>query len=170
MNYIPWAFKVERQFRKDKVWLELVCPDPANPITVTAEQLVKKKEKVLYIFSVTVRDHIIPIVKKYIDKPNELWINLQSRFESAAVGKSLILKDKLTALCMVEGSRVEQYTREIDSIVMQLADIGTEVDDRELIRITLNGLPSSWKQFSMSIVTLLHQFPKMTFADLISHM
>ncbi|CAM6089013.1 unnamed protein product [Calypogeia fissa] len=43
-NYISWAFKVERQFRKEKVWLELVCPNPLNPITLTPEQLAEKEK------------------------------------------------------------------------------------------------------------------------------
>ncbi|CAM6112937.1 unnamed protein product [Calypogeia fissa] len=101
-NYVAWAFKMERQFQKDIVWFELICPDPVKPIPLTAEVRAEKLEKALYLFSISVRDHIIPVVKKHIDDPKELWQNLKIRYESAAMGKQLILREKLTLVRMSE--------------------------------------------------------------------
>ncbi|CAM6110740.1 unnamed protein product [Calypogeia fissa] len=130
---------MERQFQKDKVWFELICSDPVNPIPLTAEVRAEKLKKALYLFSISVRDHIIPVVKKHIDDPKELWQNLKICYESAAMGKQLILWEKLTLVRMSESLGTETYLREIDNLVMQLGNINATVEDNELIRITLNG-------------------------------
>lgn len=76
-NFIGWAFKVERQFRKDTVWFELVSPDPTKPMQLTPEQIEEKKEIAIYILSQTVKDHIFPIIKKYMDDPAKIWLQLK---------------------------------------------------------------------------------------------
>lgn len=169
-NFIAWSFKIERQFRKDKCWREVVNPDHLNPVQLTTEQYEEKKERAIYIFSMAVKDHIIPIIKKFIDDPAKIWLQLKSRFESAAMGKQLILRERLAKVHMTEGGSVEEYVREIDVLVMQLADIDFTIEDKELMRTTLKGLPPSWKPFITSFGTLVHQFPSMTFSDLVGHL
>ncbi|CAM6086009.1 unnamed protein product [Calypogeia fissa] len=86
------------------------------------------------------------------------------------MGKQLILWEMLTLVRMLESLGIEAYLKEIDNLVMQFGNINATVEDNELICITLNGLPNTWKPFTNSFGTLLHQFPKMTFADLMGHM
>lgn len=169
-NFVSWSFKVERQFRKDKLWWELVSPDTSRRVPLTPQQREEKIERAIYIFSVTVKDHIIPIVKKHIDNPAQLWVQLKSRFESAVLGKQLVLREKLSLVHLSEGGSLEEYVRELDYLVMQLADIDFQIDDKELIRIALKGLPASWRPFISSFGTILHQFPSLTFSDLIGHL
>lgn len=58
---MPWAFKVERILRKEKVLVEIVRPKPASSSSakLSAEELTDKQERVICILSATVKDHLI---------------------------------------------------------------------------------------------------------------
>ncbi|CAM6117358.1 unnamed protein product [Calypogeia fissa] len=168
-NFMTWSFKVSRLMTQEKVWIELIDPDSAPPAMTVAE-LAAKREKAINIIALTVKDHIIPIVKRFVKDPRKLWAELKERFETTALGKQLVLRGKLDQIKMSEGMPVEEYARELDHIVSLLADIDLIVEDRELIRIALSGLPESWAGFTTSMNPIIHKDQKMSFACFVSYM
>lgn len=81
-----------------------------NPIQLTAAEFARKKlEKTIYIFLITIKDRIIPIVKKSIHDQAKLWKELKIGFQSGAIGKQLVLKEKLSEIHLFEGMNIELY-------------------------------------------------------------
>ncbi|CAM6089654.1 unnamed protein product [Calypogeia fissa] len=69
-NFITWSFKVSRLMTQQKVWIELVDPDNIPPAMTTTE-LTTKRKKAINIISLTMKDHIIPIVKRFVKDPSQ---------------------------------------------------------------------------------------------------
>ncbi|CAM6103942.1 unnamed protein product [Calypogeia fissa] len=140
------------------------------PPAMTVAELAAKREKVINIISSTMKDHIIPIVKRFVKDPRQLWAELKESFETTSLDKQLVLRGKLDQIKMSEGMLVEEYAHELDHIVSLLANIDLIVEDRELIRIALSGLPKSWAGFTTSMNPIIHKDEKMSFACFISYM
>lgn len=172
-NYLIWAYRVERIFRSYKLWDLIVPPAPvagATPLTA-AEMLAKEDriEKCLNIYSFTVTTTLIPSIRRMGSDPAEVWTKLKKRFESAAEQRKMDLREELNNLKMDEGMTVEQFLMKLDLIVIQLADIDEDVDDKALIHVVLKGLPSSWSAFKSTFGTLMAHSgtgTTLTFSDL----
>lgn len=75
------------------------------------------------------------------------------------------LRKELNNLRMEDDMTVEDFLMKSDLVVVQLADINEEVEDKTLIHIVLKGLPSRWTAFKSTFGTLMvHQ--ALTFSDL----
>ena len=57
------------------------------------------------------------------------------------------LKNKLRDIKMTKADTIATYFMKITQTRDQLIAIGEEVDDRELVSLALNGLPTSWEPF-----------------------
>ncbi|CAM6107755.1 unnamed protein product [Calypogeia fissa] len=64
-NFMTWSFKVSRLMTQEKVWIELIDPDSVPP-AMTVVELAAKREKAINIIALTVKDHIIPIAKRFV--------------------------------------------------------------------------------------------------------
>lgn len=83
--------------RHDEVYTKVVLTTPpaTTPIGEDLKVRTKKIIKAISIFQVTIRNHLIPIVREFKDDTHRLWQHFQRWFESKAVQQKLILLRKL---------------------------------------------------------------------------
>lgn len=65
---------------------------PANALIISAGDFKKKKVKAIAVIQATVKDVILPTIRRYDDDPATLWTQLKQRYESQAVLRKLLLK------------------------------------------------------------------------------
>lgn len=193
-NYTIWAFHVEQILREKDLWY-VVDPSLNNSqistgssvggssstnsgssstggtgvvtgTTATTVPNQKHLERVIIILTKTVTASIFPIVSRLRADPNKLWATLKKKFESSAIQRKLDLKTALIELRMFEGASVEEYLKKVDHHVMELASIGEEIPEKELIQIVLRSLPDSWSSFKSVYGVMYSKDTQATFADL----
>jgi hypothetical protein len=76
---------------------------------------------------------------------------LKKLFESNNTNRAIALKHQLQNVKMTKADTVATFFMKISEIRDQLGAIGEIISDRELVMLTLNGLPSHWEPFIQSI-------------------
>jgi len=72
---------------------------------------------------------------------------LKNLLENENPSKILALKDQLRQVKFTKDDSISTYFRKISRIKYQLAVVDESVPDRELVLITMSGLPSEWKPY-----------------------
>jgi DNA-directed RNA polymerase specialized sigma subunit len=76
----------------------------------------------------------------------QVWTHLANNFSSKSRSRCNQLKRQLQTL--QQGTRTcTKYLRAAKSLAYQLAIIGNQIDDEDLVSFTLNGLNSSYNTF-----------------------
>jgi hypothetical protein len=76
----------------------------------------------------------------------QVWTHLANNFASKSRSRCNQLKRQLQTL--QQGTRTcTEYLRAAKSLAYQLAIIGNQIDDEDLVSFTLNGLNSSYNTF-----------------------
>ncbi|CAM6115755.1 unnamed protein product [Calypogeia fissa] len=170
-NYMIWSFMVEQTLREKDLW-DIVDPPSATSAATTSETSTttstassiaaailaaasvplpastQDKDRVIIIITKTVSATVVPVIMRFRDDPQKLWSTLKRNYESAALQRRLDLKTNLLNLKMTEGSSVQEYLHTITHHVVELARVGDQVADQDLIQIVLRNLPESWSNFT----------------------
>lgn len=89
------------------------------------------KINAIIIFSIIVKDHLIPMVDTFKDvDPAELWLNLKQQFQLGALERQMALKNQLHYTHMKEGQSVEEYIRKINTLVGELGKTNYQIDQK----------------------------------------
>lgn len=170
-NYLTWAFKVEQILRKEKCWI-VFDPDTRalEASLLNEEEKDEKREKGIIVICGTVSNNIIPTEKKLQNQPTLLWRALRDRYSDGALTSQMVLRDELSQVKITEAMTLEEYVSAIDELVCKLSDTDYEVEEKELIRIAMRGLPTSWRNFVTTLGALLQQSPTMSFGTFIGYM
>lgn len=165
-NYQSWSFRVKTLLRKDELWEDLThTPSPDVFLPERQCELACRKIRAISIIQATVKDSIIPTVCRFEDDPHHLWLHLQQRFESRVVQRKLILIKKLSSVRMAPSGTIEEYCKQIDNIVGQLANINHTIPEEELMYTVFNGLPFDWELFVSNFSTDLSKMPPPNYAN-----
>ncbi|KAI0494667.1 hypothetical protein KFK09_024809 [Dendrobium nobile] len=89
-----------------------------------------------------------------LESTAEIWLTLQTRFQSTNSSKVTQLKNELHNVSL-KNSTMTQYLSEIKSLVDQIAVAGSTVDTEYIILYILKGLPPSYQSFKTVIQTML---------------
>lgn len=88
----------------------------------------------------------------------ETWSNIEKRFTTLSRSHVHQLKNRLTAT--TKGSNtMEGYLQQIKTLNDQLTLAGSQVDNEDLVLITLKGLPDEYRAFKTSIRTRSSPIP-----------
>jgi hypothetical protein len=88
----------------------------------------------------SVRDHLIPHISN-LKTTKQMYDALKKLFERKNTNKALALRHQLHNLKMTKYDTVSTFFMKISKVRGQLGAIGEIISDRELVMITLNGLP-----------------------------
>jgi hypothetical protein len=77
----------------------------------------------------------------------EMFDALNNFFDSNNINRAISLKHQLQNVKMTKENTVATFFMKIYEIKYQLGAIGEIISDRELVMLTLNGLPSHWEPF-----------------------
>ncbi|MCO5603555.1 hypothetical protein L7F22_057706 [Adiantum nelumboides] len=99
------------------------------------------------------------------DETNEAWDILARRFEAKSIIKVMHLKSKLNEATKSSSESMHEYLLKLRNIQDELAAIGEEVSDADMIQSILKGIKKEYKNFVTSLA-VRESFPSLE--DLIS--
>jgi hypothetical protein len=129
-------------------FVEEFVPEPVDASEKTQWKKNDAKARKIIIFSV--KDHLIPHISP-MKITKEMFDALKKLFESKNTNRVIALKHQLQNIKMTKADTVATFFMKIVEIRDQLGAIGEIISDRELVMLTLNGLPSHWEPFIQSI-------------------
>ena len=93
-----------------------------------------------------IKDHCIPHVRGNTIA-NEMWTTLTNFYQSTNETRKMVLMEKPKTIKMGKTDSATGYLTKITNVRDELAAIGEVIQPTELVRIAVNGLPSSWMNF-----------------------
>ena len=107
----------------------------------------KKNNKGKRLILDGIKDHCILHVrgKRYA---HEMWTTLTNLYHSTNENRKMVLREKLKAIKMGKTNSAAGYLKKITNVRDALATVGEVIPPTELVRIAVNGLPSSWLNFA----------------------
>ena len=97
-----------------------------------------------------VKDHIVSSLHAKAT-PFAIWKALKDLFQSRSDQRKSALKDKLRKIKMEKGDSIPKYLTKFFHCRDELGSVGITVDDDELVRLALLGLPKSWHIYEDSV-------------------
>ena len=110
----------------------------------------------------SVRDHLVPqISEKTIAR--KMFKTLKKLFEHSSINVTLTLRNKLSNMKMAKSKNIASYFMRITELQDKLKFSGDNLEEKDLIMTTLNGLPPSCESFIQTISgrTKLPKFDKL---------
>ena len=80
-----------------------------------------------------------------------MFDTLKKLFENSNINRALALRQQLSNIKITGADTIASCFMKITKLKDQLATIGETIEDRELVMMTLNGLPSAWEPFVQSL-------------------
>ena len=110
----------------------------------------KKNNKGKRLILDGIKDHCIPHVrgKRY---GHEMWKKLTNLYQSTNENRKMVLREKLKTIKMGKTDSAAGYLTKFTNVRDALAAVGEVIPPTELVRIEVNGLPSSWLNFGDGI-------------------
>ena len=98
----------------------------------------------------SVKDHLVPQVsKKKIAR--KMFKTLKKLFEHSSINVTLTLRNQLSTMKMIKFESIASYFMRITELWENLRTSGDNIEDKELVMTTLNGLPPSCESFIQTI-------------------
>ena len=72
-------------------------------------------------------------------------------FEHSSINVTLTLRNKLSNMKMMKSENVASYFMRITELRDKLKSSGGNLEEKDLVMTTLNGLPPSWESFIQTI-------------------
>ena len=104
----------------------------------------------MVILSNTLSSSLIPHIK-HCNTTKEMWNTLEKIFSNVSSARKMQLKEKLQNVKMDRNMTIMDYVGKIRKIVDDLALIDCMVDDDDIVRVCLKGMPSNFNIFKTSI-------------------
>ena len=101
------------------------------------------------------KDHLIPHIAR-LEYAKKMFDALVELFESKNTSRMLTLRNQLRYMSMIGSNKITSYLMKVSQLRDQLAAIEDPINDKELVTITLNGLPSSWEPFIQGVCARLN--------------
>eukprot|EP00253_Pinus_taeda_P025687 PITA_25687 len=80
-----------------------------------------------------------------------MWKALTDLFQRKSDQRKLVLKDKLRNIKCEKGDSMPKYLTKFTQCRDELGSMGVTVDDEDLVRLALLGLPKSWHSYQDSV-------------------
>jgi hypothetical protein len=128
-------------------FVEEFIPEPTDASEKTQWKKNDAKARKIIIYSL--KNHLIPHISP-MKISKDIFDALKKFFESKNTNKSISLKHELQNIKMTKADTIATFMK-IAEIRDQLGTIGEIISNRELVMLTLNGIPSHWEPFIQSI-------------------
>ena len=110
----------------------------------------------------SVRDHLVPQISKKTTA-RKMFKTLKKLFEHSDINVTLTLRNNLSNMKMTKLENVASYFTRITKLRDKIKSSGDNLEEKDLVMTTLNGLPPSWESFIQNISgrTKLPKFDKL---------
>src|SRR4029078_5287093 len=107
---------------------------------------VKRDKKARVTICLALSDSILATVRS-CETALSVWEKLASIFESKSLVNRLFMRRKLLTMKMSEGDALSTHINSIKTLSEQLAAVGAQVSEEDLVMTLLMSLPSSYEHF-----------------------
>ena len=76
-----------------------------------------------------------------------MFKTLKKLFEHNSINVTLTLRNQLSNMKMTKSENIASYFMRITELRDKLKSSGDNLEEKDLVMTTLNGLPSSWESF-----------------------
>ena len=110
----------------------------------------------------SVKDHLVPQISEKMTA-RKMFKTLKNLFEHSSINVILTLRNKLSNMKMTKSENIASYFMGITKLQDKLRSSGDNLEEKEFVMTTLNGLPPSWESFIQTISgrTKLPKFDKL---------
>jgi hypothetical protein len=130
---------------------ELVTRVIEEPTSNTDREAYNKRQaKAKRVIFYSIKDNMIPIIG-HLRTAKDCFDALANLYENKAPNQKTILKKQLHTLRMGKDETITSFFSKISQTRYQLTTIGVIVDDDDLVKNEVDGLPESWGTFLASV-------------------
>ncbi|KMQ84418.1 retrovirus-related pol polyprotein from transposon tnt 1-94 [Lasius niger] len=152
-NYDTWKIQMEAVLVKDDVWTYVngIKTKPTTGAEAIAEWINKDaKAKADIVLSMSTSE--LNVIRG-LETSREVWLKIQSTFQSKGPVRKAILLKKIILSRLKEGDNVRTHLMEFFEAVAKLKEIGLIVNEEVLTILLLYSLPESFGNFRCAIET-----------------
>ena len=110
----------------------------------------KNQAKTKMIIYESVKEKLMSLITP-LKKTKECFDTLTNIYEKKAPSQKRALKNKLHNMKMERDETIASFFTKISQVKDQLANIGVETDEDNLLQTVIDGLPTSWETFFATV-------------------
>ena len=115
-------------------------------VTCQGTNFEKNQAKEKRIIYDSMKDNLMSVITP-LKTTNECFDTLMNLYEKKAPTQKRDLKNKLCSMKMEKDETVAYFFTNISQVKDQLASIGVETNEDDLLQTTIDGLPATWETF-----------------------
>ena len=142
-SFAAWKVRLEIIAENNDVleYIQGRIPEPPENASASIKSRYKKGEsKAKRIIVDGLQDHLLAYVGN-LRKSKDMYDKIADMYEINNLNEIITLKDQLKEMKMNKGEVVQSYIMMISRHRDQLQRVGENVPDRELVVVTLRGIP-----------------------------
>jgi hypothetical protein len=151
-NYSSWKERIKLVLLVNDLWefVDTHTTKPTDPAELAKYNKSDAKARLIILDGV--KDRLIPDLTGK-DTSWHTWEALKALFQYKNENRKMVLREKLREIGMTGSKNVTSYLTKIQQVRYELAAIGDNVADIELVRTTLKGSSKQWKPFIKGVVS-----------------
>ena len=145
-NYHVWKFKMQLILEDKELYGVIDGSDVKSEKAEGAADWAKRDKKARVTICLALSDSVLATVRS-CDTAVSVWEKLASVFESKSLVNRLFMRRKLLTMKMGEGDALGTHINSIKTLAEQLAAIGAQISEEDLVMTLLMSLPPSYEHF-----------------------
>ena len=113
-----------------------------------------------------VRDHLVHHISEK-KTTRKMFKTLKKLFEHSSINVTLILRNQLSNMKMTKFEDTALYFMTVTELWDKLKSSGDNLEEKDIVMTTLNGIPPSWEYFIQTITgrTKFHNWSNQVWAE-----
>ncbi|MCO5605635.1 hypothetical protein L7F22_059818 [Adiantum nelumboides] len=158
-NYGLWKFKMQTLLMIKNMWKIEMGEEPRPAHGDQRNDWDRRALQAQGLININVKDTLVGYIRS-ATSAKEAWDILARRFEGKSIIKVMHLKSKLNEATKSSSESVHEYLLKLRNIQDELAVIGEEVSDADMIQSILKGIKKEYKHFVTSLA-VRESFPSL---------
>lgn len=151
LNFTTWKVRIKLALEEEDLLQFIEVKELTKPTDI--DELKKFKRDTIEAMKIlidSVKDHLVTSIASFTTA-RDMFSHLQGTYEVNNLSREITLRQQLLNIKMAKEDFVISYFMRILELKNQLGLIGHNMEEKDLVMITLNGLPHSWKSFIQTI-------------------
>ncbi|XP_076660400.1 uncharacterized protein LOC143363848 [Halictus rubicundus] len=155
-NYALWSMRLAALIKAKHLYQEVIVQDEPIKDENDAESVARwndwsrKNGEVCAIIILTLSAEQAMACRN-ITMAKELWNTIKRRHEGAERQRKTQLKMKLARIEKLEKESIDEYFTRVQSLATEISELGTVIDEGELIYFIIEGLPNKYSEVTTAI-------------------
>ncbi|MCO5567224.1 hypothetical protein L7F22_020913 [Adiantum nelumboides] len=158
-NYGSWKFKMQTLLMIKNMWKIVMGEEPRPAHGDQRNDWGRRALQAQGLININVKDTLVGYIRS-ATTAKEAWDILARRFEDKSIIKVMHLKSKLNEATKSSSESVHEYSLKLRNIQDELAAMGEEVSDADMIQSILKGIKKEYKHFVTSLA-VRESFPSL---------